>query len=318
MAEPKSLSFTLNGHEITIKVKPGRTLLDVLRQDLNLTGTKQACDNEGECGACTVLVDGQAIRSCLTPVEKVAGRRVVTIEGLGAGDHLHPVQQAFIDCGAVQCGFCTPGMILSAVALLAREPKPSREQIAGAMEGNLCRCTGYSRIFEAIEAAAAVMRGESVPKRQEGQIIGGSQTRVDAKDKVTGAALYAEDIQMPGLLFAAIVRSPLPHARVLKVDTRPAKRLSGVVRVLTAADIPGRNDLEGYSRNEHLLAATGDSVRMIGDAVALVVAETLELARAAAAAVHVEYEPLPHTYDARGGHLARRSTDLSGRECAEQ
>ena len=298
MAEPKSLSFVLNGREITIKVEPGRTLLDVLRQDLNLTGTKQACDNEGECGACTVLVDSQAIRSCLTPVEKVAGRHVVTIEGLGTGGHLHPVQQAFIDCGAVQCGFCTPGMILSAVALLAREPKPSREQIIGAMEGNLCRCTGYSNIIEAIEVAAAAMRGESVPKRQEGQIIGGAQTRVDAKDKVTGAALYAEDIQMPGLLFAAIVRSPYPHAQVLKVDTRPAMRLCGVVRVLTAADIPGRNSLEGYSRNEHLLAATGDSVRMIGDAVALVVAETLELARAAATAVHVEYEPLSHTYDA--------------------
>jgi CO/xanthine dehydrogenase Mo-binding subunit len=208
------------------------------------------------------------------------------------------VQQAFIDCGAVQCGFCTPGMILSAVALLAREPKPSREQIIGAMEGNLCRCTGYSNILEAVEAAAASMRCEAVPSRQESHIIGGSQTRVDARDKVTGAALYAEDIQMPGLLFAAIVRSPFPHARVLKVDASPALRLSGVVRVLTAADIPGRNDLEGYSRNEHLLAATGHSVRMIGDAVALVVAETLELARAAAAAVHVEYEPLPHAYDA--------------------
>jgi CO/xanthine dehydrogenase Mo-binding subunit/aerobic-type carbon monoxide dehydrogenase small subunit (CoxS/CutS family) len=298
MAETNPLTFTLNGHEITIKVKPGRTLLDVLRQDLKLTGTKQACDNEGECGACTVLVDDQAIRSCLTPAERIAGRRVVTIEGLSEGEQLHPLQQAFIDSGAVQCGFCTPGMILSAVALLARESKPSREQIVDAMEGNLCRCTGYSSILEAIETAAATMRGEIPSSKPEPQIIGGSQPRVDAQDKVTGAALYAEDIQMPGLLFAAIVRSPLPHARVLSVDTKPAMRLPGVVRILTAVDVPARNDLEGYSRNEHLLAAIGDSVRMIGDAVALVVAETSELARAAAAAVHVEYDPLPYTYDA--------------------
>jgi CO/xanthine dehydrogenase Mo-binding subunit/aerobic-type carbon monoxide dehydrogenase small subunit (CoxS/CutS family) len=298
MPEHRSLAFVLNGRQITVMVQPGRTLLDVLRQDLDLTGTKQACDCEGECGACTVLVDDQAIRSCLMPVEKVAGRHVVTIEGLGAGEHLHPVQQAFIDYGAVQCGFCTPGMILSAVALLAREPKPSREQIVGALEGNLCRCTGYANIIEAIEAAAAVMRGETPPRRHERRIIGGCQTRVDAKDKVTGAALYAEDIKMPGLLFAAIVRSPHPHARVLSVNTRPAMQLSGVIRVLTAADIPGCNDLEGYSRDEHLLAAPGASVRMTGDAVALVVAETLEIARAATSAVHVEYEPLPHTYDA--------------------
>ena len=298
MTGSKSLNFSLNGQEITIEVKPGRTLLDVLRQDLHLTGTKQACDKEGECGACTVLVDGEAVRSCLTPIEKVAGRRAVTIEGLSSGQDLHPVQQMFIDYGAVQCGFCTPGMILSAVALLAQEPRPSREQILEAMEGNLCRCTGYSNILEAVEAAAAVLRGERLPSVQEGQIIGGSQTRVDASDKVTGAALYAEDIWMPGLLFAALVRSPVPHARVLKVDAGPAMRLSGVVRVVTAADIPGRNSLEGYSRNEHLLAAPGDSVRMLGDAVALVVAETPELARTAAATVDIEYEPLPHTYDA--------------------
>jgi aldehyde oxidoreductase len=294
----KSISFVLNGRETTIQVGPGRTLLNVLREDLDLTGTKQACDCEGECGACTVLVDGEAIRSCLMPVERVAGRRVVTIEGLGTGERLHPVQQAFIERGAVQCGFCTPGMILSAVALLAQDPEPNREQIVSAMVGNLCRCTGYSSIVEAIEAAAAVMRGETLPREAESRIIGGSQTRLDARNKVTGTARYAEDIKMPGMLHATLVRSPIPHARVLGVDARAALELPGVIRVLTAAEIPGRNDLEGYSRNEHLLAAPGDTVRMVGDAVALVIAETPEIAKAAAAAVHVEYGPLPHTYDA--------------------
>ncbi len=298
MKERKSVSFVLNGRETTTEVGPGRTLLQVLREDLDLTGTKQACDSEGECGACTVLVDGEAVRSCLMPVERIAGRRVVTIEGLSRGEHLHPVQQAFIDHGAVQCGFCTPGMILSAAALLAREPAPSHEQIISAMEGNLCRCTGYARILEAIESTAAVMRGEASPDQLQGEIIGGSQTRVDAREKVTGEARFAEDIKMPGLSYAALVRSPFAHARVVSVNAKPALLMRGVIRVLTAKDVPGRNDLEGYSRNEHLLAATGDSVRMVGDAVALVVAETPDLARKAAAAVQVEYEPLPHTYDA--------------------
>ena len=172
MAKSKSLAFTLNEQEITIKVKPGSTLLSVLRQDLNLTGTKQACDNEGECGACTVLVDGEAVRSCLTPVEKVAGRRVVTIEGLSTGDDLHPVQQAFIDCGAVQCGFCTPGMVLSAKALLDENPEPDVEAVEEALSGNLCRCTGYGKIVEGVLEAAERMTQE--------------QDR-DGKDKVVSA-----------------------------------------------------------------------------------------------------------------------------------
>ncbi len=305
MARTKPIAFVLNGRKTTVAVEPGRSLLHVLREDLDLTGTKQACDCEGECGACTVLVDGQAIRSCLTPIDKAAGRSVVTIEGLGTPEQLHPVQQAFIDYGAVQCGFCTPGMILSAAALLAREPSPTCEQIVEALEANLCRCTGYTQILEAVEAAAAVMRGERPPlpphragATESRRIIGGSQSRVDAVDKVTGAARYAEDIKLPGLLHAALVRSTHPHARVLSVNTEPARQLSGVVSVLTAADIPGRNTLEGYSRGEHLLAPLGDTVRMIGDAIAIVVGASPEIATAGAAAVLVEYEPLPHSYDA--------------------
>ena len=294
-----TISFILNGQEITIEAQPGRTLLTVLREDLDLTGTKQGCDCEGECGACTVLLDGEPVRSCLLAVEKVAGRRVTTIEGLGTAERLHPVQQAFVDHGAVQCGFCTPGMVLSAVALLNREPNPSREQIVTALEGNLCRCTGYVKIFEAVEAAAAQLRGEPPPRQAEqAPAIGGSEVRLDAVAKVTGAARYAEDIKMEGLLHARLVRSPHPHARILDINPAAALRLPGVVRVLTAADIPGENSLEGYSRDEPLLHPVGDSVRMIGDAVALVIAESPDSARAGAQAVRVTYELLPHTYDA--------------------
>lgn len=308
MATTSSIHFTLNGRPVTYHGDPAEPLLAVLREDFDLTGTKQACDREGECGACTVLVDREPVRSCLFPVAKAAGREVLTVEGLGSSERLHPLQKAFIDYGAVQCGYCTPGMLMAAAALLLHNPHPSAEDIVRALEGNLCRCTGYVKIIEAVQAAAAIMRGEeppppSLPFDAEGRpyprpIIGGRLTRVDALEKVTGAARYAEDIKMPGLLYAALARSPHPHARVRAIDTAPAEGMAGVVRVLTAADVPGYNDLDDYSIDEPLLAPAGGSVRMIGDAVALVVAETPEAARRAAEAVRVDYAVLPHTFDA--------------------
>ena len=146
------LTMTLNGEPVTVEVEPFEILVDVLRDTLGLTGAKVGC-NEGECGACTVIMDGQAVLSCLLPALKAHGREVVTIEGLSRDDELHPLQQAFIVQGAVQCGYCTPGMIMSAKALLDENPQPSPEEIEVAMAGNLCRCTGYFQIVEAVEAA---------------------------------------------------------------------------------------------------------------------------------------------------------------------
>ena len=146
------LTMMLNGESVTVEVEPFEILVDVLRDKLGLTGTKIGC-NEGECGACTVIMDGQAVLSCLLPAMKAQGREVVTVEGLSRGDELHPLQQAFIEKGAVQCGYCTPGMIMSAKALLDENPQPSAEEIEEALAGNLCRCTGYFQIVEAIEAA---------------------------------------------------------------------------------------------------------------------------------------------------------------------
>jgi len=144
----------VNGQAHTVTTAAHKTLLYLLRDDLHLYGAKDGC-REGECGACTVLLDGQPVNACLVLAAQANGRDVVTIEGLSAGDHLHPLQRAFIKAGAVQCGFCTPGLILSAVALLARHPQPSDEQIRHALTGNLCRCTGYSQIVEAVKLAAA-------------------------------------------------------------------------------------------------------------------------------------------------------------------
>jgi CO/xanthine dehydrogenase Mo-binding subunit/aerobic-type carbon monoxide dehydrogenase small subunit (CoxS/CutS family) len=307
------INFTLNGNAVALDVDPARPLLDVLRIDLGLTGTKQGCDYEGECGACTVLLDGQPVRSCLTPVGKVAGRRVLTIEGLGDPAHLHPLQTSFIETGAVQCGYCTPGMILAAAALLEREPNPSREQIIQALAGNLCRCTGYTRIVAAVELAAARLRGQRnrvfsgkpgfFPAKpgffpSSDPPIGGDVLRADSVEKVTGRAKYVEDIAMPGLLHARVLRSPHHHARLLALHTTDAANLPGVARVLTAADVPGENGLGDYSRDEPVLTPVGDTVKMLGTPVALVVATSPERAQAAMDAIRADYDLLPHTFDA--------------------
>jgi aldehyde oxidoreductase len=291
------IGFVLNARAVRSRADPATPLVRVLREEFRLTGTKQGCDMEGECGACTVIVDGEAVRSCLLPVGKVSGRSVTTIEGIGTRDHPHPLQTAFLETGAVQCGYCTPGMLLSAKALLDRNLKPSREEIVAALEGNLCRCTGYVKIVEAVALAADTMRGDSRADKPPGDppVVGSSSERHDGWDRVSGAALFAEDLSVPDLHYVRVVRSPHFHARVLGVDISPALAVAGVVRVLTAADIPGENGLSDYSRDEHLLAPVGDTVRMVGDPVALVIGTSREAAERGERTVHVEYAPLPHT-----------------------
>jgi aerobic carbon-monoxide dehydrogenase small subunit len=153
----QKISFILNGSPAFIETDPARRALDVLREDLSLTGTKEGC-GQGECGGCSVIVDGVVKLSCLMTAAQLEGKDIVTIEGVAAGGELHPVQSAFVEYGAVQCGFCTPGMVISAVDLLERNPAPTREEIREALSGNLCRCTGYQKIVDAVEGAAKKMR----------------------------------------------------------------------------------------------------------------------------------------------------------------
>lgn len=295
----QDITFTVNRRTVSVTVDPAAPLLDVLRGPLGLTGAKQGCDYEGECGACTVLLDGQPVRACLTPAGKVAGREVLTVEGLAAADALYPLQAAFIAHGAVQCGFCTPAMLLSAKALLDRAPDPTPDQVIEALDGQLCRCTGYAKIVAAVQSAAATLRGEVAPAAPAtaAPVIGGSALRVDSVAKVTGAAQYVEDMRVPGLLHVQVLRSPHHHARLLALDAAAARRVPGVVAVLAAEDIPGENGLGDYSEDEPLLAPVGATLRMVGAPIALVVAETPAAAAEGVAAIDVRYDILPHAFE---------------------
>ena len=155
----RTIQFMLNGQPIAIEVKPWRTLLEMIREDLNLTGTKEGCGH-GECGSCTVMMGGKTVNSCLVPALEADGQAILTIEGLSEAGNLHPIQEAFVENSGMQCGFCTPGMIISAKALLDRNPDPSEEEIREAIAGNFCRCTGYTKIVESIGAAARALRKE--------------------------------------------------------------------------------------------------------------------------------------------------------------
>jgi aldehyde oxidoreductase len=291
------VSFLVNNLPVSIQVDSQKPLIDVLRDDLGLTGTKQGCDYEGECGVCTVLLDGRAVRSCLTPVGKVANRSVMTVEGLGSPDSLHPLQQAFIDTGAVQCGYCSPGMLMAAIGLLNDNPNPNRMDILEALEGNLCRCTGYERIIQAVELVTSSYEGKTRDYSGDFPFVGGDYKRVDAIDKVTGRARYVEDITMENMLYAKVLRSPHHHARLLSLDYRKALKLPGIVRILTAEDIPGENGLSAYSLDEPILTPVGSTVRMLGAPVALVVAISPKLAQIGSEAIEAKYQILPHTFD---------------------
>ena len=156
----KTIQFVINGQSVEIEVKPWRTLLEMIRENLNLTGAKEGCGH-GECGSCTVLMGGKTVNSCLVPAAEADGQEILTIEGLSEAGNLHPIQEAFVERAGMQCGFCTPGMIISAKALLDRNPDPSEKEIREAMAGNFCRCTGYTKIVESIDAAARALREET-------------------------------------------------------------------------------------------------------------------------------------------------------------
>ncbi len=298
------IEFSVNGHAVALPPVPGEMLADLLRNRLGLTGTKIGC-NEDECGACTVIIDGQPVLSCSYPAVRVQGKSVTTIEGLAprqpAGRRmLHPLQEAFILYGAVQCGFCIPGQLMTASALLERNPDPSEEDIRYALKDTLCRCAGYPAIIAAIQAAAkAVRTGEPVVppvianSPRAGKAVGTVAVRPDAADKVSGRAIYTDDLKFEGMLHARVKRAMVPSAIVTRLDVSRARALPGVAAVLTAEDIPGEH-LHGLVITDWpSLVGVGEKIRTVGDAVAIVAAETRQIASDALDLIEVEFELLP-------------------------
>ena len=288
----REINFILNGAPERVIVDPRKSLLKVIREDLRLTGTKEAC-SAGHCGTCAVLVGGEVVLSCKYPVFKAQGKEVTTIEGIGTLKNPHPLQLAFAKMGAIQCGFCTPGMIIRAKSLLDGNPKPNREEIKKAIQPHLCRCTGYQKIFEAVELAASYLRGETKPielKLEGKDTIGQPVTRKDALEKATGATLYAADLTVDGCAYIKILRSPHHHAKILNIDKAEAEAIPGVLAVLTGEDVKGTNILKMAGDDQPILCK--DKVRFIGDPVAAVVAISEEMASHALKKIEVTYEPL--------------------------
>lgn len=290
------LELTVNGQSISRDIPESRTLAEFLRYDLGLTGTKIGC-NEAECGICTVLVDGVPVDSCIYPALRAGGANVQTIEGLEHDGQLDPLQKAFVEHGAVQCGFCTPGLIMTARALLNTNPNPTDDDVKVALKDTYCRCTGYTSVFRAIRSAAQEQRGEgpippAIPDTDHAdlKVVGQPVVGQEARDKVTGRAMYTDDYNFPGMLYARTLRAAYPHARILGIDTSKAKTLPGVRAVLTHQDVPGRN-LHGLVHLDWPVLC-GDKVRYMGDPVAIVAADTEDIAAEALKLIDVQYEPL--------------------------
>jgi putative selenate reductase molybdopterin-binding subunit len=340
MAEKEiTLNFVLNGKEIQATADPKQNLLEFLR-GMGLFGTKNGC-SEGDCGMCTVLLDGKPVRSCMLKTPAADGHEVFTVEGLSKDGELHPIQSAFFDNGAVQCGFCTPAQLLTVKALLDRNPNPSEAEIREAVSGVLCRCTGYVKIIEATQRAAAMLRGEEVPlvkiyeevlptadqpltlpdafyrkSNNEGilphivytpkempktEFVGKPEKKVDGRKLVMGKPVFCDDFRLPDMLYAELLVSPHAHARIKNIDASKALALPGVVKVLTYKDVKRVNYASGGQSYPQPLpydqVSLDDKVRHVGDRVALVAAETPELAQKALRLINVEYEVLPHVTD---------------------
>ena len=297
------ITLIVNGQQHTLEAKPNETLSDLLRYRLRLTGTKIGCE-EAECGACTVLVDGEPVVSCIYPSERADGKTIVTIEGLAQRVHeetkLHPLQEAFVEHGAVQCGFCIPGQIMTAYALLRRNPNPNSDEVRFALKDTLCRCAGYPTIENAILAAAESLRtGEPVKKPNIPDSIhvhnsvGHTHTRHDGIEKVNGTAIFTDDLVFDNMLFAKAKRAGIPHGFLTKLDVSKAKELDGVVAVLTAEDIKGEHNHGLVVYDWPVIVGVGERVRYVGDTIAIIAAETLEIAEQASALIEAEFDLHP-------------------------
>ncbi len=307
-----TVTFTLNGRATAAPYEEGMHLLEVLREACGVTSPKDGCAPQGVCGCCTVLVDGRPALACLKKPHEVSGREVVTLEGIPEAQR-QVLARAFVQEGAIQCGYCTPGIVVRAASLLQRGKTDDRAAVAKALAGHLCRCTGYQRIFDAIRTAGEAWRAGgafagNAPRRDDffgarhglsrassvaNDIgVGGSPPRYRGLEHAMGAKPYVADMRLPGMLHGAVVLAAHPRAHVLAIDAAPALAMAGTVRVLTAADVPGDRFVGLIVKDWPVFVAVGELTRCVGDVVALAVADTQFHARRAAAAVRVAYDVL--------------------------
>ena len=284
-------SFTVNG--TLCHTSQDKPLLRYLRDDLHLQSVKDGC-SEGACGTCTIMINGKAVKSCVLTTKRAAGKNIVTVEGLSERE-----QEAFVHAfgkkGSVQCGFCIPGMVMAGKALIDRVPDPTEEEIKTALKGNICRCTGYKKIIEGIQLAAAILRGgeqldESLEKGDE-YGVGNGAFRLDVREKVLGCGEYTDDVEIEGMVHGSAIRSKYPRARVVDIDASAALAMPGVLAVLTAGDVPN-NKVGHIQQDWDVMIAKGDITRSVGDAICLVIAETEDILAAAKKLVRITYEEL--------------------------
>jgi selenium-dependent xanthine dehydrogenase len=292
----RTIAFTLNGVGRRLEIADGESLLEVLRDRCGIVSTKDGCAPQAQCGCCLALVDGNPKTTCAVDAVKADGAEILTWEGVSAAER-DLFGRAFAAAAGVQCGFCTPGFALRAKWLLDRNPAPTRAEIARAINGHLCRCTGYVRILDAVELVARARRGEALPEPCTDGRVGRPLARVQAAEQTVGDRLYAGDWTAPGMLHGALTLARHARARVLAIDTAAAAALPGVACVLTAADVPGDRWVGLLYADWPVFVAAGEEVRCAGDVLAAVAASDARTARAAAALVRVEYEPLPPVTD---------------------
>ncbi|MCG3192785.1 MAG: hypothetical protein DIJKHBIC_02032 [Thermoanaerobaculia bacterium] len=289
--------FTLNGQQRTYDADPALNLLTYIRDVAGLISPKDGCSGEGVCGCCTILVDGTPRLSCRMTVKDIAGKNVLTLEGLPPAER-NAFADAFVLKGGVQCGFCTPGIVMKAKALIARNPDPTRQQVLDGITTNLCRCTGYHKVVDSIQCAAEAIRENKLIEFPSG--TGGVGTRhpkVTGREAVLGERVFVADMKEPGMLYGALRFSDHPRARILGIDLSEALRVPGVERILTAKDIPGRRVIGMIFKDWPVLIDEGEETRYIGDVLAEVAATTEDAARKAASLIKVDYEVLPPVTD---------------------
>lgn len=283
--------FTVHVNGKDYQAEQDKKLMRFLRDDLRLTSVKDGC-SQGACGTCTVLVDGKTTRACIPMISKMEGKSIVTVEGLSEREK-EVYAYAFATAGAVQCGFCIPGMVMSAKGLIDVNPDPTRLEVIAAIRNNICRCTGYKKIIDGILLSARIFR-ENLPVADNSgtALVGDAIQRIDAREKVLGTGEYPDDIYLDGMIYGSAVRSEYPRAKVLAIHAEEAQALEGVIGVYTAEDIPGQVKVGHLKQDWDTMIPVGKTTHYLGDAICLVAAETPEILERAKSLVKVDYEVL--------------------------